>query len=231
MEFISLASSSKGNAYIVDDGKTKLLIECGVTFKALQKLTGHKVSEVAGCLISHEHKDHSKCAKDLILSGIPVYTSYGTAEALGLDAVNVIEEKEMFSVGSFDVMPFAVFHDAVEPMGFLIRSQETKKRLLFATDTASINYKFARLNIISLECNYIKEILQKSEHLPEKVRYRIQNSHMEASEAARYVSTLDLACLEKLYLLHLSDACSNERMIEGMFSKALPDKEIIICAK
>ena len=231
MKFISLASSSKGNAYIIDDSKTKLLLECGVTFKRLRELTEHKVSDISACLISHEHKDHSRCVKDIILSGIPVYSSYGTAEALGLDTVNVIEEKEMVTIGTFDIMPFMVFHDAAEPMGFLIRSRETNKRLLFATDTAGINYEFARLNIIALECNYLKEILQKSEHLPEKVRYRIQNSHMEANEAARYITTLDLSCLEKVYLLHLSDACSNERIIEEIFIKILPDREVIICDK
>ena len=59
MKLIPLASSSHGNAYLVEDGTTCLLIECGVSWKKLQKLTGFGVSGIAGCLISHEHKDQT----------------------------------------------------------------------------------------------------------------------------------------------------------------------------
>ncbi|MFR4335674.1 MAG: MBL fold metallo-hydrolase [Lawsonibacter sp.] len=59
LKLIPLASSSHGNAYLVEDGTTCLLIECGVSWKKLQKLTGFGVSGIAGCLISHEHKDHA----------------------------------------------------------------------------------------------------------------------------------------------------------------------------
>ncbi len=230
MEFISLASSSKGNAYIADDGETKLLIECGVTHKQLEKLTEHTVGLFDGCLLTHEHKDHSKCAGEIILSGIPLYTSEGTADALGLEGAVCVYEREAFTVGTMDIIPFPVFHDAAEPFGYFIRSRVTGKRLLFATDTASVNFEFAGVNIIALECNYIRDVLDRAQRLPDKVRYRITNSHMEASEALRYVKTLDLERLEKVYLMHLSDACSNERRIRQMFEEAV-SAEIIICGK
>lgn len=231
MEFISLASSSSGNAYVVDDGKTKLLIECGISFKKLQKLMGFSVSELSGCLLSHEHKDHSKCAGEIILSGIPLYTSEGTIETLGLVGAKAVAEKEMVTVGTFDIIPFLVYHDAVEPYGFLVRSRASGKRLMFATDTAAINYDFAGLNIIVIECNYIKDILERSHKLPDKVRYRITNSHMEASAALKYILRLDTNALEKIYLCHLSDACSNEWRIRKMFEEKFASVEIIICNK
>ena len=59
MKFQALASSSHGNAYIVDDGATRILIECGVSFKRLQQLSGFQLADLSACFISHEHKDHA----------------------------------------------------------------------------------------------------------------------------------------------------------------------------
>ncbi len=115
LKLIPLASSSHGNAYLVEDGTTCLLIECGVSWKKLQKLTGFGVSGIAGCLISHEHKDHAGCYEQLIRSGVPVYASRGTAEALGCEQLEPLEDREAVTLGSFDILPFPTFHDAAEP--------------------------------------------------------------------------------------------------------------------
>ena len=77
MTFTALASSSTGNAYIVSDSKTRLLIEAGLAHKTLQTLLGFRIAELDGCLISHEHKDHAKAALEVIKDGIPVYMSEG----------------------------------------------------------------------------------------------------------------------------------------------------------
>ena len=75
LTFASLASSSKGNAYVVSDGDTTLLLECGLTFKELQKRLGYQVSGLTACLVSHEHQDHAKAAAQLLKHGVPVYMS------------------------------------------------------------------------------------------------------------------------------------------------------------
>ena len=120
MKFEALASSSSGNAYVVTDRDTRILVECGVSHKKLQKLSGFSLNEFQACLVSHEHKDHAKAVTDLISRGMAVYMSPGTADALETDAVNLIEHMEQFNVGSLDIVPFTTFHDAAEPLGFLI---------------------------------------------------------------------------------------------------------------
>ena len=147
LRFIPLASSSHGNAYLLDDGKTCLLIECGVSYKKLQRLTGFGVSGIIGCLISHEHHDHAGCYEQLIKSGIPVYASRGTAEALECDLFEILEDRERVTIGSLEVLPFPTFHDAAEPMGFLVRSQSDGEKLVFATDTVNLGYQFPEVNI------------------------------------------------------------------------------------
>ena len=223
MRFEALASSSAGNAYIVSDGDTRILLECGVSHKKLQKLSGFSLSEFAACLVSHEHKDHAKSALELISRGMEVYMSPGTAEALETDAATLIEHMEQFNVGSLDIVPFTTFHDAKEPLGFLIKSRSDGDVLAFATDTVNLRYKFPGLNILAIEANYDKAILQRCEKMPEKVRYRIQNAHMEIDTLCDYLRGLDLSACREIHLLHLSDATSHEGHFINKVTRAVPD--------
>ena len=232
MKFEALASSSAGNAYIVSDNDTRILLECGVSHSKLQKLSGFSLSEFQACLVSHEHKDHAKAVTDLISRGMAVYMSPGTADALETDAVNLIEHMEQFNVGSLDIVPFTTFHDAAEPLGFLIKSRVDGDVLAFATDTVNLRYKFPGLNILAIEANYDKHILERCEKMPEKVRYRITNSHMEIDTLCDYLRNLDLSQCREIHLLHLSDATSHEGHFLNKVARAVPRGiEITACEK
>ena len=232
MRFEALASSSAGNAYVVTDRDTRILVECGVSHKKLQKLSGFSLSEFQACLVSHEHKDHAKAVADLISRGMAVYMSPGTADALETDAVNLIEDRSQFNVGSLDIVPFTTFHDAAEPLGFLIKSRVDGDVLAFATDTVNLRYKFPGLNILAIEANYDKHILERCERMPEKVRHRITNSHMEIDTLCDYLRSLDLSQCREIHLLHLSDATSHEGHFMNKVARAVPKGiEITACKK
>jgi len=232
MRFEALASSSKANAYIVSDDQTRILLECGLTHKKLMKLAGFQLTDLAGCLVSHEHKDHAGCVLDLIKDGMPLYMSQGTADALETDTVTVVEAMEQFNVGSFDIVPFATFHDAQEPLGFLIKSRVDGDALAFATDTVNLRYKFPGLNILAIEANYDMAILDRCENRPEKVRHRIKNSHMEIDVLCDYLRSLDLSQCREIHLLHLSDAISHEGHFINKVRRVVPDGiEITACRK
>jgi phosphoribosyl 1,2-cyclic phosphodiesterase len=232
MRFEALASSSSGNAYIVSDSDTRILLECGVSHKKLQKLSGFSLSDFSGCLVSHEHKDHSKSVADLIGRGMEVYMSQGTAEALETEGVTLIEHMEQFNVGSLDIVPFTTFHDAREPLGFLVKSRVDGDVLAFATDTVNLRYKFPGMNILAIEANYDKNILERCEKMPEKVRYRITNSHMEIDTLCDYLRSLDLSQCREIHLLHLSDATSHEGHFINKVARAVPPGiEITACEK
>lgn len=222
MIFESLASSSHGNAYIVSDRDTRVLLECGISHKQLQKLSGFSLSEFKACLVSHEHKDHAKSVEDLIARGMDVYMSYGTAQALETDAATFVGHAEQFNVGSLDIVPFNTFHDAAEPLGFLIKSRVDGDVLAFATDTVNLRYKFPGLNILAIEANYDKHVLDSCEKLPDKVRHRITNSHMEIDTLCDYLGTLDLSECREIHLLHLSDATSREAEFIAKVERKVP---------
>lgn len=232
MIFEALASSSAGNAYVVSDKDTRILIECGVSHSKLQKLSGFSLSEFQACLVSHEHKDHAKAVEELISRGMAVYMSPGTAEALETEGAELIEDKGQFNVGSLDIVPFTTFHDAREPLGFLIKSRVDGDVLAFATDTVNLRYKFPGLNILAIEANYDKNILERCEKMPEKVRYRIANAHMEIDTLCDYLRSLDLSQCREIHLLHLSDATSHEGHFINKVARAVPRGiEITACKK
>ena len=231
MKFEALASSSAGNAYIVSDNDTRILLECGVSHKQLQKLSGFSLSEFQACLVSHEHKDHAKAVADLISRGMAVYMSPGTAEVLETEGAELIEHMEQFHVGSLDIVPFTTFHDAREPLGFLIKSRIDGDVLAFATDTVNLRYKFPGLNILAIEANYDKQILERSSR-PDKLKQRIVNAHMEIDTLCDYLRSLDLSQCREIHLLHLSEAVSHEGHFINKVARAVPPGiEITACKK
>lgn len=237
MRFESLASSSHGNAYIVSDRETRILLECGVSHKKLQKLSGFRLSDLSACMVSHEHKDHSGCVTDLLAVGVPVYMSEGTAVALGLEgnaleAAEAVEHQKQITVGTIDIVPFTTFHDAKEPLGFLFRSRLDGDILAFATDTVNLRYRFPGINILAIEANYDKYILERCERMPDKVRHRITNTHMEIDVLCDYLRSLDLSACREVYLLHLSDATSHEGHFINKVCRAVPRHvKVMACPK
>ena len=230
MTFTSLASSSHGNCYVVSDGKTTILLECGISFRRIKKGLGFDLSNIRACLVSHEHKDHAKSVMDFIKSGVEVFASEGTADALDCDLITAVADRVQFQVGSLEIMPFTTFHDAAEPLGFLIYSHTDGDRLVFATDTVNLGYQFPNINLLALEANYDASILARCERMPEKVRHRVTNSHMEIQSLCRYLRTLDLSACRVLYLLHLSNAASSEgRFIERVRQVVPQHVRVIVC--
>ena len=87
--------------------------------------------------------------------GMTIYMSEGTADALETDGVSLCAALDQFNVGSLDIVPFTTFHDAAEPLGFLIKSRVDGDVLAFATDTVNLRYRFPGLNVLLL---FLKEL-------------------------------------------------------------------------
>lgn len=232
MTFTSFASSSAGNLYLVEDGTTAVLLECGVTFKRVQKYLGFDFSKISGCLLSHEHKDHAKAASQLTKAGVPLYCSEGTAEALELTQSEIIRAGEQFVVGSLIILPFETFHDAAEPLGFLIYSRADGENLVFATDTVALRYRFPGLTTLAIEANFDSIVLSQCRKIPEKVQKRIQRTHMEIDTLCRYLRELDLTSCREVYLLHLSDSCAHEAEFCYKARRSVPPGvRVVACGK
>lgn len=219
MNFRSFGSSSKGNCYLVEsDGIAPLMIECGIPIKALREKLSFSLSGLAGCLISHEHGDHAKAANDLLKAGVDVWTSYETARPLG-----IASHHRFYSLGSgveqpidyWRVLPFDLHHD-VPALGFLISAPDDDK-LLFVPDTAFLTNRFRGVNIIAIECNYVADKLShniQSGTIPKAVGRRVRRNHMELNTVIGMLRANDLSRCREIWLLHLSDANSDEKEMQ-----------------
>jgi phosphoribosyl 1,2-cyclic phosphodiesterase len=210
-----IGSSSAGNAYVLENDTEALLIECGMRMSEIKKAVGYNLRKVVGCILTHNHQDHSKGAREVIAAGINIHATVGTLKAIGIHghhrARPVLEEKQ-FNVGNFKVIPFHVKHDAEQPVGFLINHPETGV-VLFVTDTYYLPNTFLGLNNVIIEANYCQQILDErlaAGASPEFLRNRIFKSHMSLDTCKGVLRANDLTKVNNIVLVHLSDGNSSE---------------------
>lgn len=219
-----IATGSGGNCYILDTPRGKLLLDCGVRIRDIKEALGFDLTSVVGCLLTHEHKDHSKAAAELMVLGVDVYTSAGTARACKLEGhrLHIEQDGWMFDVGrGIKVMAIATQHDAAEPLGFVINVNG--EQLLYATDTYYLSYIFKGLNYIIIECNYMLDTLDANiaaGRIPRELRRRLLKSHFELHNLVGFLQASDLKKCRQIILIHLSDGNSDaRRMVSEVFLK------------
>ena len=224
VEIRVLASSSAGNAYVVSDGRTPLLIECGLPFRQLRERLGYSVTSLAGCLLSHEHADHARAARDILRAGVDLYATQGTIDALELTGhrLRPIRAHQQVRIGTWTVLPFDTVHDAAEPVGFLLASRAGGK-LLYFTDSAYCRYRFQGLTHLMVEANWSEALLGRNVQAGvtnEALAARIRRNHMSLERLLDMLRANDLTRVEAIWLLHLSDANSDEQMFAAAVRRA-----------
>jgi len=214
MELHVINSNSQGNSYILENNQEALLIECGVRFEKIKQALRFNYRKVVGCLVTHDHGDHSTAIADVQKAGIKVFASRGTHTALGTVDHHrsvIVKGGQEIRVGGFRVIPFDVKHDAAEPLGFLLNHSETGT-VLFLTDSYYSEYNFSNLNNVIIEANYCQKILDQrvlDGENPKFLRDRVITSHMSLETCKGVLRANDLSAVNNIVLIHLSDNNSN----------------------
>lgn len=232
MEIQVIASGSTGNAYLVNDGTTSVLLDAGVPLKQIQAACRYQLNRIKGCFISHSHKDHSKAAEKLAERGINIYLAADTLQEIKGQGhrFKVIEPQQQIEVGNLIVMPFALEHD-VNNYGYLIFSKATKEKLVYITDTAYCRYRFTGLTHIMIETNYDKNVARENvlnSVIPDSLRERVTESHMSIDTALEFIKANQQPSLRQIYLLHLS----NHNSLADRFKldvQAISGVEVMVC--
>lgn len=222
IEIIHLASGSAGNSVLVTDGVSYLMFDAGLSYR---KLSNHLYeaevlfSQIKGIFITHEHGDHCKAVPDLAKYAYPLYMSEGTALALNIHPsyFEPVYHNQRQFVGSFQVVPFDVTHDASEPMGFLFKSMVTQETGVYITDTMQMPPIVSKdINYWIIECNYSEDILESGVY-HEALKNRVRQSHMSFENLERYLKQVDTSGAKKVILIHLSSAnADREQFVNGL---------------
>ena len=134
----AIATGSAGNCYALHHGGRILLLDAGVQAQKIMRGIDHRLEDVSGCLITHEHMDHCRAVESLTALGVECYGSHGTRKAVpGLHATRL-----PISLDPFVCRCFPVCHDALDPCGWLILNRETGERMVYATDCCGLYNTF-----------------------------------------------------------------------------------------
>lgn len=217
-----LGSGSSGNCTWVECGDDAILIDAGLsarrTLRTLEDC-GLDEGKIRAICITHEHTDHTAGVARLhALLGVPVYANTRTVRA----AKNVPEEcwkcfvtGNAFAVGPFSLFPFALPHDAYEPVGYRISCGGV--RIGIATDlgmaTTLVRGMLRGCRLIVLESNHDEEMVRQADR-PWRLKQRVlgNQGHLSNRMAAALVSEVAGDTLETVVLAHLSQDCNREEL-------------------
>lgn len=216
IRFISLISGSSGNASFISDGKTNLLIDCGMSgLKLKEALSAIDVlpENIDALLLTHEHIDHTKGAGVISRRyNIPIYATEGTHISMDVgkiadENIRIVSENVTCDINGIGVTPFAIPHDARQPVGYTFSVGSEKYAV--ATDigkmnTDILNHITGSKNVI-LESNHDIEMLRFGSYpFPLKQRILGELGHLSNETAAKTALYLVQHGTEHIMLGHLS---------------------------
>lgn len=228
-----LGSGSHGNATLVEFGRTRLLVDAGLSARALaQRLQAVGVSptDVDFILLSHEHEDHARGAERFsVRHRVPVVCGRRTLEALDLSPIDFetwqpLEPARALDLGAVRVDAFPVPHDAAEPVGFVIEGDGV--RFGCVTDlghaTTLVVQRLRGCQVLMIESNHDPQMLRDGPY-PWQLKQRVAGrmGHLSNSEAAALLRRVAGDACRAVVLAHLSEHNNTPRLAREAARRAL----------
>ena len=219
MIFCPLYSGSSGNCTYVSDGKTGILIDAGLSGKQIMDALaqiGVLPETLSGIIITHEHSDHVKGAG--ILSRrfhLPIYANEGTWRGMARQVGQIpagmnrtFDTGRDFYIEGLAVHPFAIPHDANDPVGF--RVYAGARSVATATDMGYVRKEVLETlrgaDMVLFESNHDPDMLRNNPHYTSALKQRIQgrHGHLSNEDCARGICALTERDVRHVVLGHLS---------------------------
>lgn len=233
MRFALLGSGSRGNATLVEEGNTRLLIDCGFSVREVERRMarlGRSPEELSAILVTHEHNDHLGGVGALARKyRLPVWLTAGTESAgnkrLGeLPQIERLNCHSDFAIEALLIEPYPVPHDAREPCQFVFNNGD--KRLGLLTDTGRstqhIEKQLDTCDALILESNHDPQMLTEGPY-PPALQARVGGGlgHLSNGQAAAILQCIDSSSLQHLVAAHLSEKNNRPELAIAAFSTAL----------
>lgn len=236
--FASLGSGSKGNAWVVQAGRTTVMVDCGFSPReATRRLArlGLTAANLDAILVTHEHGDHVRGVAILSTRArCPVWLSRGshamlTAAGNAPASPRFLEGDEAFEVGDLRVTPYPVPHDAREPVHYTF--SDGARRFGLLTDaghvTPHIEAVLSGCDALALECNHDQAMLQAGTY-PAALKRRILGpyGHLDNTAAAALLARIGHAGLTHVVAAHLSEHNNTPELARAALAGALGCEDV-----
>lgn len=247
MKFCTLVSGSSGNSTYISGENINILVDVGLSAKRIKyalETINVNIDKIDAILITHEHKDHIMGAEVISRQNkIPVFLTRGTysgmkqsMKAIDEEYVNIIEDNKKFKIKNMEITPFSIPHDAVEPVGYSIITEDKKVTIStdlgFMPETVFENIKDS--DIVLLESNYDEEMLRNGPY-PIYLKRRIESeighlSNIDAGETigriVNYRREHNIDTIPKILLGHISYNNNLPRLVLETIYKELHNIKI-----
>ena len=216
MRAASLGSGSRGNGTLIEDADTCLLVDLGFSVKdtliRLERLS-KSPEDIDAILVTHEHADHINGVQSFARAyDLPVRMTPGTEyRASPSESIEItrFSSHQSFSIGSIQIEPVPVPHDAREPSQFIFTGRN-EKRIGLLTDighiTPHVRERYEACDALLLECNHDVEMLAKGPY-PPRLKQRVAGiqGHLSNTQAADLLQSVRTDRLAHVVLNHISE--------------------------
>jgi phosphoribosyl 1,2-cyclic phosphodiesterase len=234
VRFSVLGSGSKGNCTLVVAGPTRVLIDNGFSGKELlARLRSLDIDpeSLTALILTHEHDDHVKGAGVLARRfTLPVYANEATQRAaearMGkLPIYREFEVGEAFAIDALRIHPFAVSHDAADPVGFVL--SDGGDSLGYCTDTGIvtrlIRQRLRACRAVILEANHDVRMVKEGPYpLPLQQRVLSSRGHLANPDSLDLAAELAAEHLRLLVLAHLSEINNHPDLVWAEARRRFP---------
>jgi phosphoribosyl 1,2-cyclic phosphodiesterase len=228
-----LASGSGGNACVVESGRTRVLVDAGLSAREIERrMTARGIApeSIAGLFLTHEHSDHSSGV--LVFAArwdCPVYTTVGTASAIGLEGdlftpfVRVLPGRDE-RIGELGFRAFATPHDAVESVAYSFEAEDA--RMVIASDLGRAEEAFVdflrQATTVLLEMNHDEDMLRDGPYTwPLKKRISGGLGHLSNAQSAEAICRSAGARLRRVVATHLSRTNNTVELARAVLARAI----------
>ena len=219
MRIVNLASGSKANSTLLEFGDTKILIDVGLPMSKLKTVlaeVGTRLEDIDAVCVTHEHVDHIYSLEQLAKHfDMNFYVHEKLKDSRAILEIPFKEGKlltfsdKTFSVGDFEILPFAVSHDTICPVGFVVNVFKSRAKAGFVTDlgmvTESVVRALSGAKMVFIESNYDEEMLMGGRY-PKIVKERIRGSqgHLSNEQSLELAKALFETGTKCFVLSHIS---------------------------
>lgn len=238
LRFSILGSSSSGNCALLVSDDCKVLIDAGFSRRrtaALLEAAGETIDTIDAIFLTHEHSDHCSGLTGLCRQpNLRVFANRGTAEAVQRSLRHranwhLFETGARFRFRDLEIESFTVPHDATEPVGFVFSQGagdlfSPRRSVAWVIDLGYapelVRQRIRDVDILVLEANHDRALLQQDTRRPWSVKQRIsgRHGHLSNEAACDLVSSVDGPTWQHVCLAHLSRDCNSLEAVTTAFA-------------